>query len=108
MLLDVYERRGFNAFLGALGTGMAVAFESGEEFEVAIGAIALERSNLPVGIAFIHALRGDKERAFVWLDRSYELRSTLLGGGFMVLPAFETLHDDPRWAELRQKMGLPN
>ena len=64
------------------------------------------RDRMAVQVATIYARRGDVDKAFDWLDHSYEVRdgglSEMLGN-----PLFACLHDDPRWTEFLEKMGLP-
>jgi serine/threonine-protein kinase len=64
-------------------------------------------------IAEIHAWRGDKDRAFEWLDRSYRQHD----GGFVAVlpnncslkcnPKLRSLRSDPRYAAFLKKMNLP-
>ncbi|HEX4666162.1 MAG TPA: tetratricopeptide repeat protein [Chthoniobacterales bacterium] len=56
-------------------------------------------------IADVYAYRGDKDRAFEWLERARRQRDG--GLGFMRCDPFLTnLHEDPRWDVLLRKMGL--
>ena len=53
----------------------------------------------------MYARLGDKDQAFTWLNKSVELRSTIL----WVLygdPTFASLRSDPRFAEIKRKMGM--
>jgi serine/threonine protein kinase/tetratricopeptide (TPR) repeat protein len=57
-------------------------------------------------LAGAYAKAGDKEQALDWLQKSYEERDgniTLVNR----LPEFNTLHEDPRFAELLRRIGLP-
>jgi tetratricopeptide (TPR) repeat protein len=58
-----------------------------------------------VQIAQVHAYRGEKDRAFEWLDRAWRQRDPGLtwikGDGIM-----GKLRDDPRWAAFLRKLGL--
>ena len=55
-------------------------------------------------IAEVYAYRGDKDRAFEWLDRARRQRDGL---GFMRGDPFLTnLHGDPRWDMFLRTMGL--
>jgi TolB-like protein len=75
-------------------------------------AILLERMMAEDGphaayqIAEILAFQGDLDGAFDWLDRAYLQRDggmkELLGNFFL-----KNLHEDPRWAELLGRLGLP-
>jgi len=56
-------------------------------------------------IANIYAWHGDKDNAFLWLNHAYQQRA---GGITQVLlePTLAALHDDPRWDDILQKLGL--
>jgi len=55
-------------------------------------------------IAEVYAYRGDKDRAFEWLERARRQRDNL---GFMrSSPFLANLHEDPRWDVFLRKMGL--
>ena len=56
-------------------------------------------------VASVYAYLGDRDRAFAWLERSFQERN----GGLIVLrvePLFEPLHSDPRFERLAQRVGL--
>jgi serine/threonine protein kinase/Tfp pilus assembly protein PilF len=56
-------------------------------------------------IAEVHAVRGDVDAAFEWLDRAYAQRD----GGLMDVktsPYLHSLQGDPRWGAFLKKMGL--
>ena len=61
-------------------------------------------------MAVVYAALGDKERAFAWLEKDFQARSSLLA---TIAYAFwgDTLRDrlssDPRWSDLLRRMGLP-
>jgi eukaryotic-like serine/threonine-protein kinase len=59
----------------------------------------------PDKIALIYASLGEKDEAFVWLDRAYENRSGFLPA-FVVTPDYDPLRSDPRFDVLMRKMGL--
>jgi hypothetical protein len=48
---------------------------------------------------------GDNEQAFVWLERAYQEQSNILGF-LKVLPYFDPLRGDPRFAKLVHRVGL--
>jgi tetratricopeptide (TPR) repeat protein len=56
-------------------------------------------------IAGACAWRGEKERAFEWLERAYALRDGGIPNAYTD-PLLETLHDDPRWAPFIEKLGF--
>ncbi len=60
-----------------------------------------------VGIAWTYAALGEEDEAFRWLNEAYRRRI----GGLALLkvePRFESLHSDPRFADLLRRMGLPS
>jgi tetratricopeptide (TPR) repeat protein len=56
-------------------------------------------------IAECYGWRGDKDRAFEWLERAYRQRDPGLGHT-ATDQLFKSLHDDPRWLPFVKKMGL--
>jgi tetratricopeptide (TPR) repeat protein len=59
----------------------------------------------PIEIASVHAALGQKDRAFEWLDKEYELH----GSGIAYLkayPVFDSLRSDTRFHDLLRKVGL--
>jgi TolB-like protein len=63
----------------------------------------------PYSIAILHALRGERDQAFSWLNRAYQQHDS----GIISLPPItvdpdmKSLHGDPRWAAFLRKMNLP-
>ncbi len=59
-----------------------------------------------VQIAFLHAMRGSADKAFVWLDRAFAQRDA---GVVDIKPLrfFEPIRNDPRWAHFLRKTGHP-
>lgn len=72
------------------------------EVETRAGAAAATA----IDVARIHASLGDFDRAFEWLDRTYQARPyTLLS--IRSDPALDTLRSDPRFDELVRRLELP-
>jgi tetratricopeptide (TPR) repeat protein len=69
----------------------------------------LERAHSHVNafeLGMIYASRGDRDRAFEWLERAYGNRD----GGLTEIksePSFAALRGDPRYTALLRKMSLP-
>ncbi len=59
----------------------------------------------PSHVAASYVALGDKDQAFVWLDKAYQARSNL--SFLKVDPAFDPIRSDPRYADLLRRMGLP-
>ena len=56
-------------------------------------------------VAGVHAYRGDPERAFEWLEKTYAQRDP--GLIYMKMdPLLQSLHSDPRWRPFLEKMRL--
>ena len=69
--------------------------------------IAHDRDRLAYQIAEAYALRGEKDKAFEWLQISFDNHD---GGTLSLLvdPLLRSLHDDPRYKSLLAKLGLPS
>ena len=50
---------------------------------------------------------GDHEKAFQWLERAVADRDLTIGESEIRSPWFRSLHTDPRWKLLLEKMNLP-
>jgi hypothetical protein len=59
----------------------------------------------PYGIALIHAGLGDKDRAFEWLEKAFQDRSSWLIY-LKVEPLFASLQSDPRAAALLRRLNF--
>jgi TolB-like protein/Flp pilus assembly protein TadD len=68
--------------------------------------IAKAREGFAYQIAEVYAVRGEKDKAFEWLQISFDDRDA----GMLSLavdPLLRGLHDDPRYKNLLAKLGLP-
>jgi len=90
-----------------LGYCLAVAGQTSQAGQIAEGLEqqSRERYVSPYFIALVHAGMGDKDRAFEWLERAYEERSSLLP--VIVIALWDPLRDDPRYEEFLRKLNLP-
>jgi serine/threonine-protein kinase len=68
--------------------------------------IANGRDQLAYQIADVYAVRGETDKAFEWLQISYDSHDT---GTLAILvdPLLRSLRDDPRYKNLLAKLGLP-
>jgi DNA-binding winged helix-turn-helix (wHTH) protein/TolB-like protein len=67
--------------------------------------LSRERYVAALDIATIHASLGEKDKAFEWLARAFEERSTNLG--FLAQdPSFDAMRDDPRFGALVERIGV--
>ncbi|HYL83899.1 MAG TPA: tetratricopeptide repeat protein [Candidatus Angelobacter sp.] len=67
---------------------------------------AKNSEDLALQLAVVYASLGENDQAFAWLEKAYQHRD----GGlilFNVVPEFESLHVDPRFDDLAQRVGLP-
>jgi TolB-like protein/Tfp pilus assembly protein PilF/predicted Ser/Thr protein kinase len=60
----------------------------------------------PAGLGIICGALGQKDEAFAWLEKAYELRDPQLTY-LKVGPRFTPLRSDPRFQDLLRRMGLP-
>ena len=77
-----------------------------EEFEQALSELREEFvTEHPGEVAYVYAWIGDADGAFEYLDREFKLdRSSL--SRTVRYPAFNSLHNYPRWPALLQKLGM--
>jgi TolB-like protein/tetratricopeptide (TPR) repeat protein len=76
------------------------------EARSALAQLEAERGNSDAySIAQSYALRGDRERTFLWLDRAYEQHEYLMH--LKSDPWFSSVRGDPRYKALLGKMNLP-
>ena len=56
-------------------------------------------------VAEVYAWHGNTDKAYEWLDIAYKQRD----GGFVQIlldPFLVSIHDDPRWEKVLDKVGL--
>ena len=111
--LRIFER---NVVEGTRLMGTALAQHdlgnSGEERSALEALRARFGDRDPYEIALVYAWRGDRDAAFEWLERAFELRggrgiSRLYFRALKYDPLLRKLRDDPRYAALLRKMNLP-
>ena len=77
-----------------------------QESDAALNELIKNESELAAfQIAQAYAYRGDKDKAFEWLERARRQRDPGLGD-LLKDPLLENIHDDPRWNAFLHKMGL--
>lgn len=102
---DGQERAGISMALYALGRNeesdavLASLIESGDE-----------RWSADVAAAF--AFRKNRDAAFEWLEKALAMEQLPHNGRLQLIyllsePLLQNLHDDPRWEEFREKVGVP-
>ncbi len=90
--------------------GLVVVYQALQRSKDADAAlIRLEAENTgrwPFGFAVAYAARGQKDRAFEWLDRAYAIKDPSLWA-IKGHPYFKSLEGDPRYKAFLEKMNLP-
>jgi TolB-like protein len=88
--------------------GMALAFYALGRQEESASALAelIERwgEEWPSEVAHVYAWMGDADAAFLWLDKAIEQSEGGIEEQFM-WPFYAPIHDEPRWAEFRERVG---
>lgn len=76
-----------------------------KESRAALDALAADEQ-ASYAIAQVYAWRGERDRAFEWLEKAYaQSQIALVVAG--IDPLLRALHGDPRFAALLQKLNLP-
>ena len=103
--LSVFGRN--PAILSVLGYVYAVSGRRREAQSILaeIESLWKRRYFSPVDVALVHAGLGNKNEAFAWLTKAFEARDPQLIW-IRVEPELGSLHSDPRFAELLQRIGL--
>ena len=61
----------------------------------------------PYNVAIVYAGLGNRDQTFAWLDRAYKQRSYYLPVYLTTDARLDGLHGDPRFLDLRRRIGLP-
>jgi tetratricopeptide (TPR) repeat protein len=61
----------------------------------------------PYNVAIVYAGLGNSDQTFAWLDRAYQQRSYYLPVYLTTDARLDGLHADPRFLDLRRRIGLP-
>ena len=91
-----------------LGFAYAVAGKK-EEAKKILAKLKKKREHSfvsPASLGILCGALGEKDEAFAWLDKAYELRDPQLTY-LKVGPKFAPLRSDPRFQNLLRRMGLP-
>lgn len=87
-----------------LGHAYAVAGKRDEAHKT-LDEMAKQRQISPHYFALIYAGLGEKDRAFEWLNKSYEERAERLVW-LKVDPRLDNLRSDPRFTDLLRRISL--
>jgi tetratricopeptide (TPR) repeat protein len=66
--------------------------------------IAKYEKDSPYNIAYVHAYRGEADKAFEWLDKAIEYGDPGIGE-IVGENLFDKIHADPRWLPFMRKVG---
>jgi eukaryotic-like serine/threonine-protein kinase len=93
--------------LADMGRCYAVSGNRGEAEKILaeLKQLSARAAVSPYYFAIVYTGLGDKDQAFVWLDKAYEARSGSLGW-IKLNPTFDALRSDPRFADLLRRIGL--
>jgi tetratricopeptide (TPR) repeat protein len=93
--------------LAALGHAYAAAGKRTEAQQMLaqLKSLSARRYVSPFYLGFLYIGLGDREQAVAWLDRGYDDRSNNMI--FLnVVPQFDSLRSEPRFQDLRHRIGL--
>jgi eukaryotic-like serine/threonine-protein kinase len=90
-----------------LGHAYAVAGRKAEAQKILddLKGLSKQRDVSPYNFALIYMGLGDKDQAFVWLEKTFEERPDILYD-IKVGPRFDSLRSDPRFTDLLRRMKL--
>jgi len=90
-----------------LGYGYAISGKRAEAEAIIKELVGKYEKGQAIGqdLAAVYAGLGEKDQAFVWLEKDFQTRSGLLGWTRWT-PAFESLRSDPRYTDLLRRMGF--
>jgi TolB-like protein len=105
--LDLYQRAG--APLGLAGVAMAEHSlgHARASRQVLDKLIAEHAETFTTDIATTYAWRGEKDKAFEWLERAYAQHDFYFIG-IKFNPLLAALRDDPRYGAMVKRLGLPD
>jgi TolB-like protein/DNA-binding winged helix-turn-helix (wHTH) protein/Tfp pilus assembly protein PilF len=103
--VDVSERT--PGALGMLGLVYGLAGRKAEATKILNELLELNKSRYVTPAAFVNVYigLGDKEQAFVWLEKAYQERSNYVAF-LKVFPLLDPLRSEPRFADLVKRVGL--
>ncbi|HJS23797.1 MAG TPA: tetratricopeptide repeat protein, partial [Pyrinomonadaceae bacterium] len=93
--------------LGMLGLAYGLAGRKSDALKILNELLELNKSRYvtPAAIVNVYIGLGDKDQAFVWLEKAYQERSNYLAY-LKVFPIVDPLRSDPRYADLVRRVGL--
>ena len=94
--------------LGSMGYVYAVAGRRADALAVIkeLEDKYARREAIGQDLAAVYAGLGDKDKAFEWLEKDFEIRDGKLAET-RFFPTYIPLHNDPRYKDLLRRMNLP-
>ena len=94
--------------LGILGLAYGLGGRKAEAREIVNELLELNKTRYVTPAALVNAYigLGEKDEAFVWLEKAFQERSNYLAF-VKVFPIMDPLRSDPRFADLVRRVGLP-
>jgi TolB-like protein/DNA-binding winged helix-turn-helix (wHTH) protein/Tfp pilus assembly protein PilF len=95
------------SILGTLGMAYGLAGRRNEAQDILNELLALSRTRYisPHSILHVYIGLGDRDKAFEWMDKSYQERTNGMAW-LAVWPGFDSIRDDPRFDMYLRKIGL--
>ena len=93
--------------LGMLGLAYGLAGRKAEATKILNELLNLNKTRYVTPAAFVNVYvgLGDKEQAFIWLEKAYQERSNYVAY-LKVFPLLDPLRSEPRFADLVKRVGL--
>jgi len=93
--------------LGMLGMIYGLAGRKGEATKTLKELIELNerRYVTPAALVYVYTGLGDKDQAFIWMEKAYQERSNFIAY-LKVVPVVDPLRSDPRFDDLLRRVGL--
>lgn len=116
--LEIFDGPNVDGYAREAGRAMALhVLGDTEQSEAALGRLIEPKSEEHLDylatVANVYAFLSRKDEAFEWLERSLQLPLDPLYGKFDLVryavdPLRKSLHDDPRWEEFLERVGMPS
>jgi len=93
--------------LGMLGLAYGLAERKADALKIVTELLELNKTRYvtPAALVNVYLGLGDKEQAFVWLEKAYQERSNYIAY-LKVFPILDPIRNDRRFADLVKKVGL--
>src|SRR6266852_5990228 len=95
-------------YVAGIGYALAAAGKSAEAHNIRDELAQSSRSGVnvpPYYFAGIYSMLGERDQAFEWLEKAYQVRDYQIGP-IMIDPVFGSIRSDPRYTDLLRRMGL--